>query len=122
MRQSHASSMFSLTQLFLEQCARWRLREEVVAFILEFGSPARACGATHLTVLERDLPAHLRSSSLARQSRGWILLLNDEDRLMTCYRRRHVTRFLRQKSKRRPSGAYRPPRRARVTARWPAAS
>ncbi|RKH05226.1 hypothetical protein D7Y13_32330 [Corallococcus praedator] len=104
MRQSPVSSVFSITRLFIEQCARWRLREEVVAFILEFGTPARACGATHLTVHERDLPWGLRDSSLARQARGWILILNDEDRLLTCYRRRDASRFLRQKPKRRPAG------------------
>ncbi|MFB1478932.1 hypothetical protein [Corallococcus sp. RDP092CA] len=104
MRQSPASSVFSLTRLFVEQCARWRLREEVIAFILEFGTPARACGATHLTVHERDLPVALRDSSLARQARGWILILNDEDRLLTCYRRQDASRFLKQKSKRRPAG------------------
>jgi hypothetical protein len=104
MRQSPASSVFSLTRLFVEQCARWKLREEVVAFILEFGMPARACGATHLTVHERDLPWNLRDSSLARQARGWILILNDEDKLLTCYRRQDAARFLRQKSKRRPAG------------------
>ncbi|WP_223646066.1 hypothetical protein [Corallococcus sp. EGB] len=104
MRQSPASSVFSLTRLFVEQCARWRLREEVIAFILEFGAPARACGATHLTVHERDLPGTLRDSSLARQARGWILILNDEDRLLTCYRRQDASRFLKQKPKRRPAG------------------
>ena len=107
MRQSPVSSVFSLTRLFIEQCARWRLREEVIAFILEFGTPARACGATHLTVHERDLPWSLRDSSVGRQARGWILILNDEDRILTCYRRRDASRFLRQKPKRRPAGVSR---------------
>jgi hypothetical protein len=107
MRQSSVSSVFSLTQRFIEQCARWRLRQDVIAFILEFGTLARACGATHVTVLERDLPTPLRDSSLARHARGWILILSDEDRLLTCYRRQDATRFLRHKSKRRPAGSHR---------------
>lgn len=107
MRQSPASSVFSLTRLFVEQSARWKLREEVIGFILEFGTPARACGATHITVHERDLPWSLRDSSLSRQARGWILILNDEDRLLTCYRRQDASRFLRQKPKRRPAGVSR---------------
>ncbi|NMO23061.1 hypothetical protein HPC49_47580 [Pyxidicoccus fallax] len=90
-----------LTRHFIERRSRRKLRDDVLDFILEFGDRARASGITHVTVLERDLPATLRDSSLARQARGWIVLLSDEERLVTCYRREDASRFIRRKSKRR---------------------
>jgi hypothetical protein len=96
---------FSLTRHFLERSARRQLREDVLDFILEFGVRARAAGMTHVTVLERDMPAAWRDSPLARQARGWIVLLNDEERLITCYRRGDASHFIRRKPKRRMSEA-----------------
>ncbi|WP_164002757.1 hypothetical protein [Pyxidicoccus caerfyrddinensis] len=96
---------FSLTRHFLERRARRQLRDDVLDFILEFGDRARAAGMTHVTVLERDLPAAWRTSALARQARGWIVLLSDEERLVTCYRRGDASRFIRRKPKRRMSEA-----------------
>ena len=92
---------FSLTCHFVERRARRQLRDDVLDFILEFGARARAAGMTHVTVLERDLPTVWRTSSLARQARGWIVLLSDEERLVTCYRRGDASRFIRRKPKRR---------------------
>ncbi|QSQ24145.1 hypothetical protein JY651_03995 [Pyxidicoccus parkwayensis] len=94
---------FTSTCHFLERRARIQLRDDVLDFILEFGARARAAGMTHVTVLERDLPAVWRSSSLARQARGWIVLLSDEERLITCYRRGDASRFIRRKPKHRMS-------------------
>jgi hypothetical protein len=96
---------FPLTRHFIERRARRQLREDVLDFILEFGARARASGMTHVTVLERDLPAAWRDSSLARQARGWIVLLSDRERLITCYRRGDANRFIRRKPKRRMSDA-----------------
>jgi hypothetical protein len=96
---------FPLTRHFIERRARRQLREDVLDFILEFGARARASGMTHVTVLERDLPAAWRDSSLARQARGWIVLLSDQERLITCYRRGDANRFIRRKPKRRMSDA-----------------
>lgn len=73
-------------------------------FILEFGIRTRAAGMTHVTVLERELPWAWRSLDVARQARGWIVLLNDEERLITCYRRGDANRFIRRKPKHRMSG------------------
>lgn len=94
---------FALTTHFLERRARRQLREDVLDFILEFGVRARAAGMTHVTVLERDLPTAWRYSALARQARGWIVLLSDQERLITCYRRGDASRFIRRKPKRRMS-------------------
>ncbi len=95
------SRTFPQTRHFIERSARSQLREDVLDFILEFGVRARASGMTHVTVLERDLPAAWRNSSLAKQSRGWIVLLSDQERLITCYRRGDASRFIRRKPKRR---------------------
>lgn len=96
---------FSLTRHFIERRALRQLRDDVLDFILEFGVRARAAGMTHVTVLERDLPVAWRRSALARQARGWIVLLSDEERLVTCYRRGDASRFIRRKPKRRMSEA-----------------
>lgn len=99
------SQAFPLTRHFIERRERRQLREDVLDFILEFGVRARAAGMTHVTVLERDVPAAWRDSSLARQASGWIVLLSDQERLITCYRRDDASRFIRRKPKRRLSDA-----------------
>jgi len=99
------SPAFSCTRHFAERSALRQLRDEVLDFILEHGSRTRASGMTHVTLLARDLPAGWRHLDVARQARGWIVLLNDEERLITCYRRGDANRFIRRKSKRRMSGA-----------------
>lgn len=97
------SSAFTLTRHFVERSALRQLRDEVLDFILEFGSRTRASGMTHVTVLERDLPRGWRRMDVARQASGWIVLLNDEERLITCYRRGDANRFIRRKPKHRMS-------------------
>ena len=99
------SRAFPLTRHFIERRSLRQLRDDVLDFILEFGARARASGMTHVTVLERDLPAAWRDSALARQARGWIVLLSDEERLVTCYRRGDASSFIRRKPKRRMSDA-----------------
>ncbi len=91
------------THHFEERSAQRRLHPAVLQFILAFGSAVRSCGATHLTVLERALPSHLRGTLLAERARGWIVLETDEGSLLTCYRRQDAARFLRRKRKRRLS-------------------
>ncbi|AGC47377.1 hypothetical protein MYSTI_06104 [Myxococcus stipitatus DSM 14675] len=91
----------SATFTFLERSAVGVLRKEVLELILDFGQRIRAAGATHITVLERDLPEHLRGTTLARQARGWIVLVSDEERLLTCYRRGDASGFIRRKPKHR---------------------
>ncbi|MFY2557402.1 hypothetical protein ACN469_07245 [Corallococcus terminator] len=92
------------TLTFLERSALGVLRQEVLELILDFGIRTRAAGVTHVTVLERDLPAHLHGSSLARQARGWIVLVSDDERLLTCYRRQDANGFIRRKPKHRLHG------------------
>ncbi|MCP3098900.1 hypothetical protein LZ198_08430 [Myxococcus sp. K15C18031901] len=103
------------TFTFSERKALGQLRQEVLDFILDFGNRVRASGMTHVTVLERDLPRGHQGSSLARQARGWILLVSDDERLITCYRRADANQFIRRKSKRRAFGksARRPARHQR---------
>jgi len=105
----------SSTDHFRERSARRRLHPAVLQFILAFGSPVRACGATHLTVLERKLPSHLQGTRMAERARGWIVIETDGGELMTCYRRRDAAHFLRRKQKRRLSRAQL--RRARMRRR-----
>ncbi|WP_342375500.1 hypothetical protein NVS55_29970 [Myxococcus stipitatus] len=102
----------SATFTFLERSAVGVLRKEVLELILDFGQRIRAAGATHVTVLERDLPEYLQGTTLARQARGWIVLMNDDERLITCYRRGDANGFIRRKPKHRLQ-AGRPHLRAR---------
>lgn len=99
----------------LERGALRQLRGEVLDFILDFGVRTRAAGVTHVTVLERELPGFVRDSPLARQARGWILLVSDlEERIITCYRREDASHFIRTKPKHR---AFKPRgQRARASA------
>jgi hypothetical protein len=91
-----------LPRHFVERGALRQLRGEVLDFILDFGVRTRAAGVTHVTVLERQLPGALRDSPLARQARGWILLVSDqEERIITCYRREDASQFIRRKPKHR---------------------
>ncbi len=93
------------THHFEERSAQRRLPPAVLQFILAFGAAVRACGATHLTIIERRLPAHFRGTPLAKRARGWIVLETDEGELLTCYRRDDAVRFLQRKRKRRLSRA-----------------
>jgi hypothetical protein len=88
---------------FKRRQAERQLRPDVLEFILAFGTEVQACGATHLTIVRRRLPVSLRNGTLARRAEGWVVLLDDEGRLMTCYRRQDAVRYLRRKPKRRPS-------------------
>jgi len=87
---------------FKRRQAERQLRSDVLEFILAFGTEVQACGATHLIIVRRHLPMSLRNGALARRAEGWVILLNDEGRLMTCYRRRDAVRYLRRKPKRCP--------------------
>ncbi|ATB49661.1 hypothetical protein [Corallococcus macrosporus] len=94
---------FTVTRHFVERSSLRQLRDDVLEFILEFGVRARAAGMTHVTLLERELPRAWRTLDVVRQARGWIVLLNDEERLITCYRRGDANRFIRRKPKHRMS-------------------
>ena len=89
------------TRHFFERCHERRLAREVLNFILLHGMELRARGATHLTVLSRYLPPDERCSALAQRARDWIVMLDDAGQLLTCYRRRHASRYLRRKPKTR---------------------
>lgn len=93
------------THHFEERSAQRRLNPAVLQFILTFGAAVRARGATHLTIIDRQLPTHLRGTPLAERARGWVVLETDEGELLTCYRRRDAVRFLQRKRKRRLSRA-----------------
>lgn len=101
----YPQSSVAKTHHFKERSAQRRLNPAVLQFILTFGVAVRACGATHLTVINRRLPEHLRGTPLADRARGWIVLETDDGDLLTCYRRADAVRFLRRKRKRRLSRA-----------------
>lgn len=91
------------TRHFLERAQARHLTPEILSFILMYGWESRARGVTHVTVLRRHLLPELRDTSLARRALDWVVLMDDQDRLLTCYRRRNASRYLRKKGKARTS-------------------
>ncbi len=85
---------------FIRRAEERGLREEVLEFILTFGTEWRRARATHLTVVERDLPQGVRGSAMAAKAKDWIVLISDDDVPITCYRRAGAVRFLSRKDKR----------------------
>ncbi|MFW5740981.1 MAG: hypothetical protein ACOC1F_11510 [Myxococcota bacterium] len=86
------------TAHFDKRAAQRGLSAEVLTFVLLYGREFPANGATSLTVLERDVPTALRASKAARESKGWVVV-QESGFLLTCYRRREPSRFLRRKNK-----------------------
>lgn len=94
----HPASRPRTTRHFIERASRRHLRRDVFDFVFAYGNEVRACGAEHLTVRDRDLPADVRGTALARRASGWIVVRADDGSLLTCYRRRDALRFVRRKS------------------------
>jgi hypothetical protein len=94
------------TRHYLTRRAERALRPEVEAFIMKWGTPLQATGATHITIVYRELPEDIRDSDEAARAGGWIIVVADDGALITCYRRPHAWRFIRRKQ-------WRPRRRAR---------
>lgn len=90
---------------FIRRAEERNLREDVLEFILTWGSEFYCTGALHLTVLERSLPRNLRGSPLAAKARDWIVVFSENDAALTCYRRTRAAQFLRKKPKARLSEA-----------------
>ena len=89
---------------FIRRVQERGLDEPVLEFILTFGREYQRCGATHLTVLDKDLPKALRNSPMARKAHDWVVLFAEDDTGLTCYRRKNAVRYLKKKSPRRLSG------------------
>ena len=86
---------------FIRRAEERGLREEVLEFILTYGSEWHRMGAMHLTVIERDLPTDVRGCAMAGKAKDWIVVLRDSDLPITCYRRANAARFLKKKGKTR---------------------
>lgn len=85
---------------FIRRAEERGLREEVLEFILTFGTEWRRARASHLTVVERHLPKGVRGTVMAAKAKDWIVLISDDDVPITCYRRTGAVRFLSRKDKR----------------------
>lgn len=83
---------------FRWRAARRALRDEVLEFVMRWGEPTRAAGATHWTIVRNELPAELRNSATAAAAERWIIVADDDGSLITCYRREDAWRFVRRKS------------------------
>lgn len=85
---------------FIRRAEERGLREDVLEFVLAYGTEWRRMGASHLTVVERDLPPSVKGCAMAAKAKDWIVVISDGDRPITCYRRTNAVRFLRRKDKR----------------------
>ena len=90
------------TQHYLNRVAERSLKPDVEAFLRVWGTEVRAAGATHLTIVRRDLPPEIRDTEEVARAEGWILVASDDGWLITCYRRKDAWFFIRRKSQMRP--------------------
>lgn len=90
------------TQHYETRVAERALPADIEEFLLTWGTETRAAGATHITLVRRDLPLEMRGSEDAARAEGWIIVATDDGTLITCYRRTDAWRFVQRKSQIRP--------------------
>lgn len=90
-----------VTQHYQARTAERALRSDVEDFLMMWGTETRAAGATHITLVRRDLPIDLRDSEGAARAEGWIIVASEGGSLITCYRRTDAWRFIKRKSQMR---------------------
>lgn len=90
------------TQHYRSRAAERALRSDVEEFLMTWGTETRAAGATHITLVRRDLPVDMQGIEETARAEGWIIVVGDEGSLVTCYRRNDAWRFVRRKSQMRP--------------------
>ncbi|WNG39362.1 hypothetical protein F0U61_41135 [Archangium violaceum] len=90
------------TRHYKARAAERALRSDIEEFLMTWGTETRAAGATHITLVRRDLPFELQDSEEADRAEGWIIVASDDGSLITCYRRTDAWRFVRRKSQMRP--------------------
>jgi hypothetical protein len=90
------------TRHYNARTAERALRSDIEEFLMTWGTETRAAGATHITLVRRDLPFELQDSEEADRAEGWIIVASDDGSLITCYRRTDAWRFVRRKSQMRP--------------------
>jgi hypothetical protein len=90
------------TQHYESRAAERALRPNVEEFLMTWGTERRAAGATHITLVRRDLPPDLQGCEEAARAEDWIIVAGDDGTLVTCYRRANAWRFVRRKSEFRP--------------------
>jgi hypothetical protein len=90
------------THHYKARAAERALRSDIEEFLMTWGTEMRAAGATHITLVRRDLPFELQDSEEADRAEGWIIVASDDGSLITCYRRTDAWRFVRRKSQMRP--------------------
>lgn len=73
------------------------LPSDVRHFIELHGTEFHALGAVSLTIVHKNLAPSLRHTELAARARDWIVVTSADGVLITCYRRRGATKFLRRK-------------------------
>jgi hypothetical protein len=86
---------------FLRRAEERGLREDVMEFVMTYGMSWQRMGATHLTVVTRNLPPEVRGCAAAAKAKDWIVVIAEGDVPITCYRRNNAVRFLKKKDKTR---------------------
>lgn len=90
------------TRHYKARAAERALRSDVEEFLMTWGTETRAAGATHITVVRRELPIDLQGTDEAARAEGWIIVAGDDGSLVTCYRRSDAWSFVRRKSQMHP--------------------
>ncbi len=77
------------------------LKEEIRDLIFWYGQEFRgAHGATHMALVERELPPEIQGDPMVVGARDWVLVVS-KGILITCYRRRNAVQALRRQSEAR---------------------
>lgn len=91
------SGMTITTEHFEARARQRQLRPALRDWIYWYGTEFHGAGATHVTLVLRDLAPAVRDDPRTAEAMHWILVLGDGDACVTCYRRDEAARFLRRK-------------------------
>ncbi len=88
----------SKSKHFRERQAKRGLREQVLEFLLTFGTEIKKAGARFYVLYDRQYDGGAERN-LWELARHWVVVVSDDGCLLTCYRGRNVHHHINRKSK-----------------------
>ena len=81
---------------FQSRQAQRGLRPDVLNLIVAWARPVHGAGAVFLTLRSFDVPPSLRRLELIERARDWVVVQTRDGTLITCYRRRNASAWVRR--------------------------
>jgi len=82
--------------------AQRNITPENIDLVLRYGKELHRTGASFIFLGKRDIPEDLRNDDQMRKLEGTVLIISeDSNHLITCYKNRNALREIKKKSKRR---------------------